>query len=350
MDSLELPGEGVDPGSVPRVLLASGAEFPSLGLGTFGSDSVGPEEIARAVRYAIGVGYRHIDCAAVYGNEAEIGEALAAAMSGSAGYSAVPREELWITSKLWNDKHAPKDVAPAFERSLRALGLDYLDLYLVHWPFPNYHPPKCDVDSRSPDARPYIHEEFMATWTELEKLVDRGLVRHIGTSNVTIPKLELILADARIAPAANEMELHPHFQQPELTAFVKSRGIVPIAYSPLGSPGRPERDRTAEDTVDMDDPVLRRIAERHGVHPAAVCLKWAVQRGQVPIPFSVKERNILANLRAVASDPLDASELSELAGIDRDCRLIKGQVFLWEGASGWEDLWDLDGTIAGWNR
>ena len=340
-----VPGAHVDPSTVPSFPLQSGSRVPGIGLGTFGSDSVDAASVAAAVRYAIGIGYRHIDCASVYGNEAEIGAALADAVAGKADYAAVPRKELWITSKLWNDKHAPADVAPSFEKSLVDLRLDYLDLYLVHWPFPNFHPPKCDVTSRSPDARPYIHEEFMATWRELEKLVDRGLVRHIGTSNMTVPKLRLVLRDARIKPAFNEMELHPHFQQGELFDFVVANGIVPIGYSPLGSPGRPERDKTAEDTVDMEDPVLVEIAKRHGVHPAAVCLKWAAKRGHIPIPFSVNPRNIAANLRAVAEDPLSDAEFAALSRIDRNCRLIKGQVFLWESAKDWEDLWDPDGVI-----
>ena len=332
-------------GSIPLFKTACGALIPGIGLGTFGSDSVDAAAVAGAVRYAIGIGYRHIDCAAVYGNEKEIGATLAEVRAGKAGYPAVKREELWITSKLWNDKHAPRDVAPAFEKSLKDLGLDYLDLYLVHWPFPNFHPPRCDASSRSPHARPYVHENFMATWRKLEKLVERGLVRHIGTSNMTIPKLELVLRDASIKPVCNEMELHPHFQQPELFAYVVSKGLVPIGYSPLGSPGRPERDRTLDDTVDLEDPVIVEIARKHGVHPAAICLKWAVKRGQIPIPFSVNPRNIAANLQAVSTDPLTDAELAAIARTDRNCRLIKGQVFLWEDARGWEDLWDLDGTI-----
>lgn len=324
---------------------ASGAAIPPVGLGTFGSDNVSHAEVAAAVRYAIGVGYRHIDCAAVYGNESQIGVALKSAISGTAGYPAVPRKELWITSKLWNDMHPPAKAEEAFKKSLSDLGLDYLDLYLVHWPFRNYHPPKCDVSSRSPDATPYIHERFMETWAVLERMVDAGLVRHIGTSNMTIPKLSLVLRDARIKPFANEMELHPHFQQPELFAYVVKNGIVPVGYSPLGSPGRPERDKTPEDTVDMEDPVILEIAKRRGIHPAAVCLKWAVKRGQIPIPFSVKERNIESNLRAVTEDPLSDDELRAISKIDRNCRLIKGQVFLWANAKGWEDLWDLDGSI-----
>jgi diketogulonate reductase-like aldo/keto reductase len=257
----------------------------------------------------------------------------------------IPREALWVTSKLWNDRHAPADVAPALERSLRDLRLDYLDLYLVHWPFPNHHAAGVTVDSRDAHAKPYIHEGFMATWAELEKLVDRGLVRHVGTSNMTIPKLELVLRDARIRPAVNEMELHPHFQQPELFDFVRTNGIEPVGFSPIGSPARPERDRTPDDSVDVEDPVIVRIAQRLGVHPAVVCVKWAVQRGQTPIPFSTKRANYLANLRGAVGEPLTEAEMEAIAGIDRNCRLIKGQVFAWKAGQRWEDLWDLDGKI-----
>jgi diketogulonate reductase-like aldo/keto reductase len=225
------------------------------------------------------------------------------------------------------------------------LRLDYLDMYLVHWPFPNFHPPGCSVESRSPGARPYIHENFMKTWRQMERLVDLGLVRHIGTSNMTIPKLKLLLRDARIRPAVNEMELHPHFQQPALFEFVRANGIQPIGYSPLGSPGRPARDRTPGDTCDIEDPVIAGIAQRLGVHPAVVCVKWAIQRGQTPIPFSTNPRNYLANLRGAVTEPLTAEDMRAIAGIDRNCRLIKGQVFLWKADQTWEDLWDLDGEI-----
>ena len=287
-----LAADGVDPAAVPQRVLASGARMPAIGLGTFGSDHVSPAEVAAAVIGAAEVGYRHFDCAAVYGNEAQIGRALAEVIA-----RGVPRDTLWITSKLWNDRHAPADVAPAFEQSLRDLGVGYLDLYLVHWPFPNHHATGVDVGSRDSNAQPYIHERYMETWRELEALVDRGLVRHIGTSNMTIPKLELVLRDARIRPAVNEMELHPHFQQPELFDYVRANGMQAIGFSPIGSPGRPERDRTSDDSVDVEDPVIVRIARRLGVHPAVVCVKWAVQRGQTPIPFSTTRSNYLANLR-----------------------------------------------------
>ena len=181
----------------------------------------------------------------VYGNEVRIGEVL----------HELPREDLWVTSKLWNDKHASDDVVPACRKSIADLRAGYLDMYLVHWPFPNVHRPGADVSSRSPDARPYLHDEFMETWGQMERLVEMGLVRHIGTSNMTVPKLDLVLRDARIPPSVNEMELHPHFQQPELFAYVRSRGIEPIGFCPIGSPARPVRDRTPGDSVDIEDPV-----------------------------------------------------------------------------------------------
>jgi alcohol dehydrogenase (NADP+) len=332
------PAASVDPAAIPKRKLFTGATMPAIGLGTFGSDHVSASEIAAAVEGAAAAGYRHFDCASVYGNEAEIGAAFEAILR-----SGIKREELWITSKLWNDKHGEDDVIASCRKSLADLRLQYLDLYLVHWPFPNFHPPGCDVSSRSPDSRPYIHENYLKTWRKMEELVDVGLVRHIGTSNMTIPKLKLLLRDARIRPAVNEMELHPHFQQPELFQFVMEHGIQPIGYCPVGSPGRPERDRTPEDTAPTEDQVILEIARRRGTHPAAVCIKWGVQCGQTPIPFSVNHYR--ENLAAAAGEPLTDEEMRAIAAIDRNCRLIKGQVFLWKDGQTWEDLWDLSGEI-----
>ena len=335
-----LANECVDPALVPQRVLYTSAQMPAIGLGTFGSDHASAGEVAAAVEGAVVVGYRHFDCASVYGNEREIGYALQQVVRGH-----VKREQLWVTSKLWNDKHAEKDVIPSCRQSLADLRLSYLDLYLVHWPFPNFHPPNCDVSSRSNDAKPYIHADFMKTWRKMEELVDLGLVRHIGTSNMTIPKLSPLLRDARIKPAVNEMELHPHFQQPELFEFVRSNGMVPVGYSPVGSPARPERDRAPEDTAPIQDPVIVKIANHLGVHPAIVCVKWAAQRGQVPIPFSTKQNHYLSNLEGVVSEPLTEDEMREISTIDRNCRLIKGQVFLWKEGQSWEDLWDMNGEI-----
>jgi alcohol dehydrogenase (NADP+) len=330
----------IDPALVPHKVLASGAKIPVVGLGTFGSDHVTGQQIADAVYDASTLGYRHFDCASVYGNEHLIGHSFQKMLQGG-----VKREELWITSKLWNDKHAEKDVIASCEKSLRDLQLDYLDLYLIHWPFPNYHPPGCAPDYHNPDARAYIHENYMKTWRQMEKLVEAGKVRHIGTSNMTIPKLELLLRDATIKPVCNEMELHPHFQQTELFDYVAANGLVPIGYSPLGSPGRPARDRTPDDTVDTEDPVIVSIAQRLNVHPAVVCLKWAIQRGEVVIPFSVNRKNYLSNLKAAVTEPLSAQDMADIAKVDRACRLIKGQVFLWKEGQTWEALWDLAGKI-----
>lgn len=327
---------------VPKRLLNDGREIPALGLGTFGSDNYSAQEIAGAVDFAVRNGYRHIDCASVYMNEAEIGEVLHNLISER----VVTREELWITSKVWNDAHGDGAVIAACEKSLRDLKLDYLDLYLVHWPFPNYHAPGCDGDARNPDSQPYRHASYMRVWRQMEQLVERGLVKSIGTSNMTIPKMELLLKDARILPVVNEMEIHPHFQQQDLFDYLVAKGIQPIGYSPIGSPKRPERDRSADDTVDIEDPVVVRIAERLNIHPAELCIKWGIQRGEVVIPFSVTPAKILGNLKAAAMPNISDEEMGQLAAIDKNCRLIKGQVFLWEGAKGWEDLWDLDGQIA----
>ena len=234
-------------------------------------------------------------------------------------------------------------VAESCRQSLADLQIDYLDLYLVHWPFPNFHPPKCEVTSRSPNAKPYIHENYMKTWHQMEKLVEGGLVKNIGTSNMTLPKLKLLLKDAKIKPACNEMELHPHFQQPELFKFCLDNNIQPVGYCPLGSPGRPERDRTEQDTVDLEDNVIIKIADRLKVTPAQVAIKWAMQRGQIPIPFSIN--HFFENLESAVNVQLSENDMKEISKIDKNCRLIKGQVFLWKDNQTWEDLWDLNGEI-----
>lgn len=333
--------DGVDPKKVPFRTLNTGAKMPAVGMGTFGSDRFSYEDIADAVFGAMEVGYRHFDCASVYGNEDLIGKALTKAMSSG----KVSRDELFITSKVWNDSHAPEDVITSCRQSLKDLQLDYLDLYLIHWPFPNYHAPGCDITSRSPDAKPYIHGNYMKTWSAMEKLVEMGLVKNIGTSNMTIPKMELLLRDAKIKPAVNEMELHPHFQQQEFFDYCREKEIQPVGFSPIGSPNRPDRDRTESDTVAIEDPVIRACAERLGVHPAVVCIKWAFQRGQVPIPFSVRKNAYMGNLKCVMGDYLTDEEMAAIANIDKGCRLIKGDVFLWKEGQTWEALWDIDGEV-----
>jgi diketogulonate reductase-like aldo/keto reductase len=327
----------IDSNSVPCITLRAGSKIPCIGLGTFGSDTVSPQTVALAVKKAIDAGYRYFDCASVYGNEKEIGVVFHEVL----GNGLLKREDLWISSKVWNDMHG--NVADSCRQSLDDLQTDYLDLYFVHWPFPNYHPPKCDVSSRSPNAQPYIHDNFMKTWRQMEQLSKNGFIRNIGTSNMTIPKLKLLLRDAEIPPACNQMELHPHFQQPELFQFCLENGIQPIAYCPLGSPGRPERDRASNDTVDLEDTIIIEIAKRLDSTPAQIAVKWAIQRGQIPIPFSVN--HYFENLEAAIENPLTESDMKEISKIDKKCRLIKGQVFLWKDNQCWEDLWDVNGEI-----
>lgn len=308
-------------------------KIPALGAGTFGSDKYSAQEVAAAVLVAAEIGYRHFDCAKVYGNEKEIGESLKSIQT-----NGIPREDLWITSKVWNNRH--HEVEASCEESLRDLGLDYLDLFLVHWPFPNHHAAGVTVDSRDPHAVPFDIDRYMKTWEQMERLAQRGLVRHIGTSNMTIPKLEALLSRCSVKPSANELELHPHFQQPALFDYLTKQNIVPIGYCPIGSPSRPERDRTPEDTADTEDAVIVHIAEELNVHPAVVCVLWQLTLGAVPIPFSVKRAQLEATFQAATTKTLTENQMALIRGIDKNCRLIKGQVFLWQEAKDWHDLWD----------
>lgn len=331
----------IDQKLIPHKKLYTGDYIPGIGMGTFGSDKYNPEQVSAAVAGAIEVGYRLFDCAAVYGNEEQIGKVF----NNAIDKGIVAREELFITTKVWNDKHGKGDVLLSCAKSLRDLSMDYVDLFFVHWPFPNYHAPGCDGDSRNPDSKPFNVEAFMNTWRQCERLVDMGLTRFIGMSNMTIAKLEAVLPLCRIKPVAIEMELHPCFQQPELYDYCVARDIQPIGFCPIGSPTRPDRDKAEGDIADIEVPELVEIAKAHNVHPAIICLKWAVQRGQIPIPFSVNEQQYLSNLKCTTEDPLTDEEMAILRSVDKNNRLIKGQVFLWEGAKGWEDLWDIDGTI-----
>jgi diketogulonate reductase-like aldo/keto reductase len=162
---------------------------------------------------------------------------------------------------------------------------------------------------------------------------------------MTIPKLEQVIDKFEIMPVACEMELHPCFQQQELFDWLVAHKIQPVGFMPLGSPQRPERDMEATDIADMQVPEFKAIAEKHGVHPAIICLKWAMQRGQIPIPFSVHEMEYTSNLEATQTEPLTDEEMAIIATLEKNNRLVKGQVFLWPGADDWHDLWDEDGFI-----
>ncbi len=329
----------MDPKKVPQIKLNDGSTMPGIGMGTFGSDRFSAEQVSFAVAGAIRVGYRLFDCASCYGNEDQIGEVFKAAYAEG----VVKREDLYIMSKVWNDKH--REVEASCKKTIADLQADYLDVYFIHWPFPNYHAPGCDVDSRNPDSKPFSVAEFMDTYRQIEALVDKGLVRHIGISNMTIPKLKQVQNEWRIKPTVCELELHPCFQQQELFDYLRSLDIQPVGFMPLGSPQRPERDIVAEDIADMKLPEMQEIAAKYGVHPAIICLKWAVQRGQIPIPFSVFEAEYTSNLESTQTPPLTKEDMDKIATLEKNNRLVKGQVFLWPGASDWHDLWDEDGVI-----
>ena len=326
----------INPADVPRISLKSGESIPSIGMGTFGSDNYSAQQVSAAVAGAIRFGYRFFDCASVYGNEAQIGQVFESAVQEG----VVKREELFITSKVWNDMHGKGKVLSSVEKTLKDLHLSYIDAYFVHWPFPNYHAPGCDGDARNPDSVPFSAERFMSTWEQMETLHKQGLARYIGMSNMTIAKLEAVLPKCNVTATLIEMEQHPSFQQPELFDYCTERGITVIGYCPVGSPNRPQRDKDPGDVTDTELPEVVSIAKAHNIHPALVCIKWAVQRGSIPIPFSVHEKNYCANLQAVTEDPLSANEMELLKKAERGCRLVKGQVFLWQGAKSWEDLWD----------
>ncbi len=331
----------INPESVPKRKLYTGEEIPCIGMGTFGSDRFTAEQVSSAVYGAIRCGYRLFDCAAVYQNEEQIGRVFEKAFRDG----LVKREELHITSKVWNDMHKPGNVLLSLAKTLKDLKLDYIDTFFVHWPFPNYHAPGCDGDSRNPDSKPFSVDEFMLTWRQMERSQKMGLARNIGMANMTIPKLDAVLPLCEIKPSLTEMELHPCFQQPELYSYCMEHGIQPIGFCPIGSPTRPDRDKTEGDIADIQVPELVEIAKAHDVHPAVICLKWAVQRGQIPIPFSIYENEYLSNLRCTVEDPLSEKEMENLKSLDRNCRLIKGQVFLWPGAKDWHDIWDENGII-----
>ena len=332
-------GNYTDPALVPKMKLSSGEEVPCIGMGTFGSDRFDADEVSAAVAGGLRCGYRMLDCASCYGNEKEIGDVLQTAYKEG----VCERKDLFIMSKVWNDMH--RKVEEACRKSIADLQCDYLDMYFIHWPFPNYHAPHCDVSARNPDSKPFSVDEFMDTYRQCEALVEKGLIRNIGISNMTIPKLDAVLPLMKIKPAACELELHPCFQQKEQCDYLDAHGIARIRYMPLGSPKRPERDIEPGDIADMQLPEMQAIAKAHGVHPALVCLKWGHQNGQIVIPFSVHEANYSSNIRAMTEDPLTAEEMATIATLEKDNRLVKGHVFLWEGAKDWHDLWDEDGVI-----
>lgn len=309
---------------------ADGSRMPQLGLGTWKSN---PGEVGAAVRAAIDMGYRHIDCAWAYDNEAEIGAALK-----DATHSGVARDDLWITSKLWNRFHAPADVRPALEETLAHLGLDHLDLYLMHWPVALRKDTQFPLTSAS--FVPPAELSFIDTWRAMEACVDAGLVRHVGVSNFSARKLQALIASARIQPAMNQVELHPYLQQNALLMFCRKNGIQVTAYSPLGSNDRPASMHTPGEPRVLEDATIQRIAAAHGASAAQVLIAWALARGTGVIPKSVHANRIRENL-AAASLQLSTDDLSAIHALDRHRRYLEGGIWVTPGGP-WTlaNLWD----------
>jgi len=311
--------------------LRNGQSMPAFGLGTWKSE---PGEVGRAVIEAVRAGYRHVDCAWIYGNEAEIGDALSSLFDDG----VVARDELWVTSKLWNDAHAPKDVEPALRETLSSLQLEHLDLYLIHWPVAlkrGVFLPRSADDLRSLDEVP-----LSETWAAMEELVDAGLCRSIGVSNFSVPKLRDVAEGARIAPAVNQIELHPYLQQNEMLAYCESANVALTAYSPLGSLDRPDGLKAPDEPVLIEDATIGEVAKKHGATPAQVLIAWALARGTAVIPKSVNPKRIRENLEATTLS-LDEDDMARIAKLDRHRRYVDGSFWAREGSSySLTGLWD----------
>jgi alcohol dehydrogenase (NADP+) len=309
----------------------NGDEMPILGLGTWKSD---PGDVYDAVKVALEAGYRHVDCAPIYGNEPEVGTALADAFSSG----VVDRDDVWITSKLWNDCHDPDHVRPALEATLDDLQLEALDLYLIHWPVAMEH--GVDYPEQPDDFIPLEQLPLSDTWAAMEELKRDGLVRHIGVSNFSVPKLESLMADADVAPEMNQIEMHPYLQQPDMLDFAAENDVHLTAYSPLGSIDRPEEIKADDEPVLFEDPTIQEIAEKHGASAAQVLISWAIHRGTAVIPKSVTPAHIKDNL-AAADLSLTEEDMAAIADLDRHRRYLEGGIWTFEGSPySTASLWD----------
>jgi alcohol dehydrogenase (NADP+) len=296
-------------------------KMPILGLGTWKSE---PGEVGKAIQEAIRIGYRHIDCAAIYGNEAEIGKALEEVMQAG----LVTRNELWITSKLWNNAHAREEVPIALKKSLADLRLEYLDLYLIHWPVATR--PDVIFPMKADDFFSLAEMPLNETWAGMEDCVESGRVKHIGVSNCSIKKIEE-LSSAKIRPEVNQIELHPYLQQDEMLSYCNVNNIYLTAYSPLGSLDRPDVMKGANEPSLIENSVVGKIAQAHGCSAAQVLLRWAIERGTSVIPKSTNPGRLAENLE-VANLKLDNQEMAELAKLEMGFRYVNGEFWTMEGS------------------
>ena len=291
--------------------------IPALGLGTWKSSN---GEAAQAVSKAIDIGYRHIDCASIYQNQKEIGTALNDALKTG----RVIREQLWITSKLWNNAHAKKHVQPALERSLKDLQLNYLDLYLIHWPVnfqSNIVFPKRPEEFIAPDDIPIIE-----TWQAMESMVKKGLCRFIGVCNFNLSRLIDLKGQAKIQPLMNQIELHPYLQQIKMLEYCKEHDVLLTAYSPLGSADRPAALKKNNEPSLLNHPIILKIAEERGMTPGQVLLVWGLSRDTVVIPKSVNPKRLQENFLA-ADLELEDSDILAINELEQGYRFVDGSFF-----------------------
>jgi D-xylose reductase len=306
--------------------MTSGGQMPAVGLGLW---KIERAKAAETVSEAARIGYRHFDSAYDYGNEAETGEGLRQVVTSG----VCKREDLWVTSKLWNTYHEPQHVRPALEQSLQRLKLDYLNLYLIHFPislkfvpFERYPPGWVyGPDSPNPRMEP-IRVPIADTWRAMEDLVRAGLVRNIGVSNFGVSLLRDLLSYAKIPPAVLQVEMHPFLTQEKLVRFCREEGIAVTAFSPLGAASYYSIGMAGDGDSALEQPAVQEIAARHGKSPAQVLLRWGVQRGTAVIPKSTRLERLRENLK-IFDFELTEDETSSISGLDRNRRFNDPGVF-----------------------
>jgi diketogulonate reductase-like aldo/keto reductase len=282
---------------IPTKKLSSGVDFPVVGLGTYKADRSKPDQLSNAIKAAIKSGYRHFDCALCYENEDIVGTALRDAIKESNGQ--LKREDFFIVSKLWNTYHSKEEVPKCIQKQLDSFGLDYLDLYLMHWPFGFKEAtgelyPTSD-DGVNPIAYSNIH--YLETYTAMEELVRQGKVKSIGVSNFNIEQLTDVLANCKVKPVTNQFEVHPYCQNTELIEFCQKNGVIVTNYAPLGAPDRGWLQK--DDPIVLEDPVILNLAKKYNKTPGQICLRWAIQRDLVTIPKSVTPSRIQENIEVI---------------------------------------------------
>lgn len=310
----------------------TGKTLPKIGLGTWKSDQ--PNETYQAVRSALNLGYRHFDCASGYGNEREIGLAIRDAIFEG----EVTRDELFITSKLWNAFHHPDNVKPALMRTLEDLQLDYIDLYLMHWPVAIH----ADVGFPEKGSDFISLEELplSVTWHAMESLVKQGLSKDIGVSNFSVKKLKEIMSKGSILPVVNQVELHPYLQQNALVDFCRDNNICVTAYAPLGSGDRPSALTKFDEPSLLDHPTIQRIANKHKVTEAQVLIGWHLNRGLTVIPKSSNPSRQALNLASLELR-LSEDDMTAIAAMDKHYRYLHGEFWVMEGSPyTLENVWD----------